>query len=216
MLKRSLAAALLVLSLAGPAVAQTSLSSYEAARQALLAVWAELPLTARNPALTEGVALGYGNYTPRATNSYGPGDPIHVYVEVLGYGWKDNGDGTQSELLDADLNLVDANGRMVASQEGFLSANIRSRDKLLETYLTLDATLTSFPAGNYTLQYVLHDRAAGKDATFEIPIVLTEAPDENAAPSDENTAPSDEAPAESTPETPSALSDEPVAGVSAP
>lgn len=170
-----LAAAALSLALLAPvpAFAQTSLTAYEAARQALLAVWNEMPLTVRNATLTEGTALGYGNYTPRPSNSYGVGEQIHVYVEVLGYGWKDNGDGTQSELLEADLSLLDAAGNSLANQAKFLSADIKSREKLLETYLTLDATLSSFAPGDYKLQYIVHDRAAGKDTTFEVPITLT-------------------------------------------
>ena len=170
-----LAAAALSLALCAPvpAFAQTSLAAYEAARQALLSIWAELPLTVRNTTLTEGPATGYGNYTPRSGSEFKAGEKIEVYVEVLGYGWKDNGDGTQSELLDADLNLLNATGQTVASQEKFLTADIKSRQKLLETYLTLDATLTSFEPGAYKLQYVLHDRAGGKDTTFEVPITLT-------------------------------------------
>lgn len=172
---RTFAAASLALALFAPlpALAQSSLASYEAARQALLAVWAELPLTVRNVTLTTEAAHGYGNYTPRDSQSFGLGEQIHVYVEVLGYGWSDNGDGTLSELLDADLSLVDASGQVLASQAKFLSANIKSRDKLLETYLTLDATLTSFDPGDYSLRYVVHDLAGGKEATFDVPITLT-------------------------------------------
>ena len=169
----SVAVGLSLLLLPLPAGAETSLTAYEAARQALLSIWAELPLTVRNTTLTEGPATGYGNYTPRSGSEFKAGEKIEVYVEVLGYGWKDNGDGTQSELLDADLNLLNATGQTVASQEKFLTADIKSRQKLLETYLTLDATLTSFEPGAYKLQYVLHDRAGGKDTTFEVPITLT-------------------------------------------
>lgn len=171
-MKYRVAAVLIALMLPAPALAQSSLNAYEAARQALLAIWAELPLTVRNATLTEVPAPSYGNYTPRASSEYKAGEQIHVYVEVLGYGWKDNGDGTQSELLDADLNLLNSQGTTVASQPGFLKADIKSREKLLETFLTLDATLTSFDPGAYKLQYVLHDRAGNKDATFEMPITL--------------------------------------------
>lgn len=168
-----------------PALAQSSLTAYEAARQALLAIWAELPLTVRNATITETPAPSYGNYTPRASSEFKAGEQIHLYVEVLGYGWKDNGDGTQSELLDADLNLLNSQGTTVATQAKFLSADIKSRARLLETFLTLDATLTSFDPGAYKLQYVLHDRAGGKDATFEVPITLLPgdaAPSSEAAP----------------------------------
>jgi hypothetical protein len=174
-----------VLAMPVPAYADASLTAYEAARTALLAIWAELPLTVRNATLTTGPAVGYGNYTPHDGSSYKAGEQIHLYVEVLGYGWADNGDGTTSELLDADLNLLNAQGATVASQEKFLSANIKSRTKLLETYLTLDATLTSFDPGQYKLQYVLHDRASNKDTTFEVPITLTAA---DAAPSSSSAA----------------------------
>lgn len=189
---RVVAAALaLGLMLPAPVFADTSLTAYDAARQALLAIWKELPLTVRNVTLTAEPAAGYGNYTPHEGSEYKLGEQIHVYVEVLGYGWQDNGDGTQSELLDADLSLVSASGATLATQEKFLSANIKSREKLLETYLTLDATLTSFEPGAYKLQYLLHDRAAGKDTTFEVPITLVAADASGAPASSSEAAPAD-------------------------
>ncbi len=156
----------------GAAFAQASLSTYDAVREGLLAVWADLPLSARNATLTAAPATGFGNYTPLEGRIVRIGEPIHVYVEVLGYGWRDNGDGTWSRLLDADLNLLDADGTTIASQAKFLSADIRSRDKLLETYLTLEATLTAFEPGAYRLAYVLHDRTDGEETRFELPITL--------------------------------------------
>ena len=195
MLKLAAAIALGLL-LTAPAAAESSLNAYDAAHQALVSIFEDLPLSVRNVTLTEAPATGYGNYTPRDSSSFRPGEKIHVYVEVLGYGWQDNGDGTQSELLDADLSLVSASGATLATQEKFLSANIKSREKLLETYLTLDATLTSFEPGTYKLQYLLHDRAAGKDTTFEVPITLVAA-DASAAPVSSSEAPADESSASS-------------------
>jgi hypothetical protein len=177
-----------------PARAETSLTAYEASRQALLAIWAELPLTARNVTLIDGTPEGYGNYEVHQGNAYRPGEPIHIYVELLGYGFKDNGDGTFSKQIDADLSLVDANGTTVAAQEKFFTSDVRSREKLLETYFTFDATLTSFAAGAYKLRYVLHDRASGKDTTFEVPITLTAA---DASSSEASSAASSEAPSSS-------------------
>ncbi|HWA42942.1 MAG TPA: hypothetical protein VHA10_07010 [Hypericibacter adhaerens] len=171
-LARSILFALLLAAPAAPVAAETSLTAYDAARQALLAIWTELPLTARNVTLIDGTPESYGNYTAHQGNSYRPGEPIHIYVELLGYGFKDNGDGTFSKQFDADLSLIDASGTTVAAQEKFFTSDIRSREKLLETYFTFDATLTSFAPGAYKLHYVLHDRASGKQATFEVPITL--------------------------------------------
>ncbi len=161
-----------MLALPGPAAAQSSLATYDAVRDGLLAVWAELPLTARNATLTAAPATAYGDYTPLDTAVATAGTPVHVYVELLGYGWRDNGDGSFSRLIDADLSLLDADGTTVATQAKFLSIDLRSREKLLETYLTLEATLTAFAPGPYRLAYVLHDRASGKEARFELPITL--------------------------------------------
>jgi hypothetical protein len=189
---RVIAALALALSLPAPAFAETSLTAFDAARQALLAIWAELPLSVRNVTLTQTPAPSYGNYAVRTDATYKPGEQIHVYVEVLGYGWKDNGDGTQSELLDADLNLLNSQGTTVASQAKFLSADIKSREKLLETFLTLDATLTSFDAGAYKLQYVLHDLAGGKETSFEVPITLLPA-DASSEPAPSSSGPAPDA-----------------------
>ncbi|MEP7241206.1 MAG: hypothetical protein ABI697_10010 [Devosia sp.] len=169
------AAAALFVAFAQPATAETSLTAYNAARQALLAIWAELPLTLRNATLTDGVASGYGDYASRPSNSYGPGEEIDVYVEVLGYGWRDNGDGTLSKLLDADLALVDAGGVTVASQPKFMTSEVKSRSKLLETDLVFNVRLTAFKPGAYKLQFAIHDRAGGKDGSFELPVTLAEA-----------------------------------------
>lgn len=170
---RSILAALaLALGLSGPAFAESSITAYDAARQALVAIWADLPLTVRNVTITEGAATRYGDYTPAPDNTVTAGQPVHIYAEVLGYGWRDNGDGTLSERLEADLSLLDSARTTIASKQNFLSIDIRSRQKLLETFLTLDATLSAFAPGDYTLQYALRDTAGGKQTTFEVPIRL--------------------------------------------
>lgn len=164
-----------LLALAGPAAAQSSVDDYDRAMAALLQVWDGLPLTVRNIALVKEAAPSFGATDPRDGHSYAAGEQIHVYVEVLGYGWKDNGDGTLSELLDADLDLLDSTGKLLGQQQGFLSADIRSRQKQIETYLNLSATLASVDPGDYQLQFVLHDRAAGKSTTFAVPVTIVSA-----------------------------------------
>ena len=180
--------ALAALLFAAPVRADTSLTAYDAARAALLAIWAELPLTVRNVTLTAGTARGYGDYTVHDGNSFTAGEKINVYVEVLGYGFKDNGDGTQSKLLDADLKLIDASGTTVATEDKFFTSDVRSREKPLETYLAFNATLTKFDPGYYKLQFVLHDRAGNKDATFEVPVTLTGDASSSQAPASSSSA----------------------------
>lgn len=155
-----------------PALAQSSLQTYDAVRAGLEAVWADLPLSARNATLTDGAATGHGAYKPATAASYKPGEAIHVYVELLGYDWRGNSDGTYSVLLDVDLNLKNAAGEIVASQLKFLSADLRSRTRNLETFVAFTATLTDFPAGDYQLDYVVHDMAGGESTEFTLPVTL--------------------------------------------
>jgi len=146
-LLRAALIAVLIAVAPAPVFAEASLNAYEASRAALLAVWEELPLTIRNVALTEGAPAGYGDYVVHEGNSFRPGETIHIYAEVLGYGWRDNGDGTVSKLLDADLALVDASGATVASKPGFVTTDVKSREKLLESDLAFNVTLTAFQPG---------------------------------------------------------------------
>ncbi|MEO6396017.1 MAG: hypothetical protein ABIO40_08925 [Devosia sp.] len=155
--------------------AETSLSSYETVHGALLSLWSELPLTARNASLTEGPATGFGSFTPAPHTSFTEDEPIHVYVEVLGYGWRDKGDGTVAVELDADLMLMGADGVTLARQDKFLSTDIVSREKRLETFLAFEANLSGFAPGEYELRYRLTDRVTGKTTEFGLPITLSAA-----------------------------------------
>ncbi|MEQ1770362.1 MAG: hypothetical protein ABL879_11035 [Devosia sp.] len=158
-----------------PAAAEASITSYDAVRGALLSIWEELPLTARNATLTEGAATGYGAYAPAADASFAAGETINVYVEVLGYGFARNADGTQSIKLDADLFLLGKDGVTLARQDKFLSTDLRARGPRLETYLAFTANLSGFAPGDYRLSYRLTDAVSGKVTTFELPITLTAA-----------------------------------------
>ena len=164
-----------------PASADASLTAYDAARQVLLAVWDELPLTVRNVALTDGPPAGYGDYTVHQGNSFKPGETIEIYAEVLGYGFKDNGDGTFSRLLDADLALVDATGTTVARKAKFISTAQTSHQKVLESDLAFNVTLSAFAAGAYKLQFTVHDQVGGKETSFDVPVTLLAGDDASAS-----------------------------------
>ncbi len=163
--------ALFVLAVPLPAAAQASLSSYDAVRGALLQIWDELPLSVRNPGFTDGPATGYGAYKPAPDASFTPTETIHVYAELLGYGFADK-DGFQAASVSGDLFLVSADGRTLARQDKFLSLDISGREKRLESYLSFQTSLSGFPPGDYRLEVELTDTVSGKKASFSLPLVL--------------------------------------------
>ena len=93
-----------------PATAETSLTAYDAVREALVAVWDELPLTIRNATLVTGTPAGFGQYERRVSNSFKPDEPVAVYAELYGYGVILPATPGYVRELSADLALVDASG----------------------------------------------------------------------------------------------------------
>lgn len=172
-----LAAGLLAFSLgaAAPAFAQPSLGAYGAVREALLAVWDEMPFTALNVTLTSEPAKGFGQYETRSERSFAPGETVNVYAELVGYGAMATANGFYVRELAADLTLVDAEGNVRASQPNFFTSSTTTPERLLETYLSFTVTLGDFEPGDYVLRYAIRDLAGEKQASFELPITLTAA-----------------------------------------
>jgi len=165
-----LAAGLVLTPVAVPAAGS---ASYDAVRDGLLAVWAEMPLSARHVTLTEGPATGFGAYSPRAQARYAPGDKIYVYFELAGYGFADDADGFTRTDVDVDLELRDGKGNVVASRQGIATLALHAREKPLESYLSLSGSLGAFPPGAYTLRYLLHDRIGGKEGEAAVTVTLS-------------------------------------------
>src|SRR5690606_22789623 len=95
---------------------------------ALWHAWDQTPLTFRNAQfVTEAVT--YGIYTPRADAVFKAGESLLVYAEPVGYGFRDNGDGTYSFGVDIDLAIRDTAGGEVVNQKDFASAVLSSRRK---------------------------------------------------------------------------------------
>lgn len=155
-----------------PALADASLSTYDAVRTALIAVWDEMPLTIRNATLVSATPKGFGQYERRASRAFKPDEPVVVYAELYGYGVAPKASGGYVRELRADLALVDAAGAVRANQIGFWSSSEEFETRPLEMHLSFSATLSAFPPGEYTLRFTVHDQAGGKDVSFDLPIVL--------------------------------------------
>ena len=160
-----MAAVLSGLTAAAPALAQ-DLTAYEQAEQALIAVWDQMPLNFRTATFVSGEAEGYGLFTERETAVFAPNEPIVVYAEPMGYGWRQEADGRYSFGLDIDIVLRNAAGDVVASQESFMRQGLTSRARNREFYLTLTLNMTGAPAGDYALEYIVHDLASDKIGTI--------------------------------------------------
>ena len=160
--------ALVALLQAAPVMAQ-SLADITKAQQAVDDAWTKSPLQFQQAFFVSAEPTGYGIYQKRDDEPFKTGEKLVVYAEPVGYGWKDNGDGTFTFGFDIDLTLKSADGKVLNSQSNFshvaLTSHARNHEFMLE--ITLD--LTGADPGSYVLEYTTHDIASSKTADISLP-----------------------------------------------
>ncbi len=108
-----------------------------------------------------GSVEGYGIYEPHNSTAFKPGEKISLYVEPIGYAYK------QIQSLNlmnftADLLVSDKTGRVLTGFQDLPISTILSHHKNKELILTIGLTQTSpFPVGDYILKYIIHDAVSG-------------------------------------------------------
>ncbi len=164
--------AALALVAAAPAGAQ-SLDALTAAEQQVAAVWDATPLTFRKTLFADRIEA-FGVYEAKEGSTFAPGEPIVVYAEPVGYGYKNNDDGTYTFGFDFDLKVKNADGDIVAGKDGFASFELNSKAQNREFLVSLTLSLNEAPAGNYTLEYLARDIASDETATIVMPFSISE------------------------------------------
>jgi len=155
-----------------PATAQ-DLAAIEAAEKALDAAWEAAPLSFRK-VLFASEAMGFGAYIERSDNKFKPGQQILVYAEPVGYGYKANADGTNVLGAKVDLAIKTPAGEVALAQANFATLEITSHARNREFVLTLSLDLSGAPAGDYVLEYLVHDLASDETAPISLPFSIVE------------------------------------------
>ena len=128
--------AALALVAAAPAGAQ-SLDALTAAEQQVAAAWDATPLTFRKTLFADRIEA-FGVYEAKEGSTFAPGEPIVVYAEPVGYGYKNNDDGTYTFGFDFDLKVKNADGDIVAGKDGFASFELNSKAQNREFLVKVD------------------------------------------------------------------------------
>ena len=169
LLPLALAAALF----ATPPAAAQDLAALAAAEQQVAEAWDATPLTFRKTLFASSIEA-FGVYDARDGSTFAPGEPIVVYAEPVGYGYKANTDGTYTFGFDFDLKVKDAEGDIVAGKDGFANFELVSRAQNREFLVSLTLSLNEAPAGDYVLEYLAHDIASDETATISMPFTISE------------------------------------------
>lgn len=157
--------------------AQQSLSggkadvAYRQLEAAQRALWPALKLSVRALTLVKEPAGGYGMFTPRVENSYSiMGEPIHIYLEPVGYAVASEPNGEMRLALSMDARLLDSEGKELYAIKDFMRQTIFSRRFKREFFLNVTLNIEGAPPGAYTVVLKLKDLVGGKTSISKLPI----------------------------------------------
>jgi len=160
-----------LLSLPAGSFAQ-SLQELDQREAALMETWEKMPLSVRRAVFEKQRAEGFGMYQERPSNVFKPGEKLIAYVEPVGYGWKEGGNGTVQFGFDVDFLIKSADGKILTGQENFAKLAETSQRRNREFMVTLTMSVSGAPAGEYVLEYKLRDIASDKSMVINLPFTI--------------------------------------------
>jgi len=131
-------------------------------KKAILSIWDEVPLTARNVRLVSNLE----DYTSKEDNVYEKGETIYITSQVFGHRLKKVGDSYQINIT-TDFLVLDESGKILGGQEEVYKFDHISAIPNTDFSLDLTYTLTGLPSGGYKIQTKINDKNSAKTTMFE-------------------------------------------------
>jgi len=151
-----------------------SLAEIDRREAAVIEAWQKTPLTARCAVFVSKHPDGFGQFAERKSNVFKPGEKLVAYVEPVGYGWRNAGDGAFQFGFDVDFLIKSRDGKILAGQENFAKLAETSQRRNREFNMTLTMSVDGARPGDYVLEYKLRDIASDKSAVIELPFTIAE------------------------------------------
>jgi hypothetical protein len=140
---------------------------------ALDVVRARAPLRARRFLLVKEDAPGFGQYVPRGSNIFRPGEEMLFYLELENYTFRRRGDLYEASLR-GDVNLLLPDGTVIYGKRNFFEQVFSARSKIHDLYLNLSLELSGFEEGVYRVEFVVKDGFSDKQVTVHQDVVIRE------------------------------------------
>ena len=131
-------------------------------KKAILSIWDEVPLKARNVRLVSNLE----DYTSKEDNVYEKGETIYITSQVFGHRLKKVGDSYQINIT-TDFLVLDESGKILGGQEEVYKFDHISAIPNTDFSLDLTYTLTGLPSGGYKIQTKINDKNSAKTTMFE-------------------------------------------------
>jgi len=120
-------------------------------------LWHDGPLFLTQALFIKEDPQGYGHYDPRADTVFTQKDPLLVYVEPAGYGFKF--DGTLYRFgFAVDIEILDSTGKQRGYAKDFTNFDYVKRTANKEIELNFVMGPLKLSAGDYQLKLTIHDK----------------------------------------------------------
>jgi hypothetical protein len=143
----------------------------ETLRRAIGILAAKGPLALRRVQFISEPPKGFGIFKPRAGNVFRQGEPLIVYAEPVGMGWR-AADGLNRAHIATDFEIRSPDGKILGGQRDFGRFEFASHDQNQEIMTHLTIRLSGAPAGRYLFAATYRDQMTGKSATLELPFEI--------------------------------------------
>jgi hypothetical protein len=147
------------------------IEAIDALDAAALTLWEKMPLVFRRGIWVSAKAAGYGIYTERPDAVFSAGQPMLVYAEPVGFGWRKDGDIYRTEMA-ADVAFRTADGKEIFRQDQFQKFELAGRVRNREFMVNFTYTLSGIPKGDYVVETTLRDQVTGKKGSFTLPFTI--------------------------------------------
>lgn len=147
------------------------LDAVETLRRAINALTAKGPLALRRVQFIAEPPKGFGIYQPRPNNVFRPGEPLIVYAEPVGMGWRAAGDVHRADVV-TDFEIRTSDGKILGGQKEFGRFEFTSHDRNQEIMTHLTIRLSGAQRGSYVFAATYRDQVNSKSATLELPFEI--------------------------------------------
>ena len=117
---------------------------------------------------------GFGQYAKRDNAVFKPGEKLVAYIEPVGYGWKDIGNGQYEFGFKVDFLIKSPDGKILAGQQDFADLKEISLARNREFMVVLTLNVSGAEPGDYVVEYTLRDRTSAKSTSFNLPFKIAE------------------------------------------
>lgn len=148
------------------ASAGRAVDALDALDEAAAIIADKMPLTIRRSTFVAEEPQGYGVFNPRDSTVFEPGQPLLVYAELAGQGWRRSGDIFRTDLV-LDFELRRADGQSLVAQQAFNTIATASRRRNREFFLYVTYSFTGLEPGDYVVRTTVRDRVGDKQTAFD-------------------------------------------------